>query len=128
MFRQTGCDAVMIGRAALLNPWIFSQTAALLAGEKPTSVTTPMRFDAMIHYTRAAVEYFGEKHACRMMRSRLGWLVKGLPASSRFREATSRVSSESEALDLIRRYRESLEKNRAKATEPVYDEEHPNVG
>jgi nifR3 family TIM-barrel protein len=110
MFRQTGCDAVMIGRAALSNPWIFSQAADLMAGKTPVAVENAMRLDAMVHYTRAAVEYFGEKHACRMMRSRLGWLVKGLPGSSRFREAASRVSSESEALDLIHRYRESLDK------------------
>jgi nifR3 family TIM-barrel protein len=110
MFRQTGCDAVMIGRAALSNPWIFSQSADLMAGKTPVVVDEGMRMDAMAHYTRASVEFFGETHACRMMRSRLGWLVKGLPGSSRFREAVSRVASEAEALDLIRRYRESLEK------------------
>jgi nifR3 family TIM-barrel protein len=109
MFRQTGCDAVMIGRAALSNPWIFSQAADLMTGRTPVVVNDAMRLDAMVHYTRAAVDYFGEKHACRMMRSRLGWLVKGLPGSSRFREAASRVSSEAETLDLIRRYRESLD-------------------
>lgn len=108
MFKETGCDAVMIGRAALHNPWIFSQAADLMAGTSPEPVTDAMRFDAMAHYARAAVAYFGETHACRMMRSRLGWLVKGLPGSSRFREAVSRVSSETEALDLIRSYRERL--------------------
>lgn len=123
MFRQTGCDAVMIGRAALSNPWIFSQAADMIKGKTPVSVNDDMRIDAMIHYTRAAVKYFGEKHACRMMRSRLGWLVKGLPGSSRFREAASRVSSESEALDLIRLYRKSLlkrlEKNPSATTQPT---------
>jgi tRNA-dihydrouridine synthase len=99
----------MIGRAALSNPWIFSQAADLMAGQPPVAVDEGMRMDAMVHYTRAAVEYFSENHACRMMRSRLGWLVKGLPGCSRFREAVSRVATEEEALDLIRRYRESLE-------------------
>jgi len=108
MFHQTDCDAVMIGRAALSNPWIFSQTADLMAGKTPTVVNDDMRLDAMVHYTRAAVAYFGEKHACRMMRSRLGWLVRGLPGSSRFREAASRVSSEAEALEIIQLYRDRL--------------------
>ena len=124
MFRQTGCDAVMIGRAALSNPWIFSQAADLMAGKTPIAVDEEMRFDAMRHYTRAAVEYFGEKHACRMMRSRLGWLVKGLPGSSRFREAASRVSCESEALHLIRLYRESLQKISTQKSRSF----QPNIG
>ena len=106
MFEQTGCDGVMIGRAALSNPWIFSQVAVLMGGDSPPAVDTAMRFDAMVHYTKAAVTHFGEKHACRMMRSRLGWLVKGLPSSSCFRESITRVSSQSEALDLIRAYRD----------------------
>ena len=101
---QTGCDGVMIGRAALTNPWIFSQTAAMMAGKTPHTVDSSMRFDAMARYARAAVTHFGEKHACRMMRSRLGWLVKGLPNSSTFREAITHISTESEALDLIRAF------------------------
>jgi nifR3 family TIM-barrel protein len=105
MIEQTGCDGVMIGRATLSNPWIFSQVAALMAGESCPAVNTAMRFDAMVHYTKAAVTHFGEKHACRMMRSRLGWLVKGLPNSSHFRQSITRLSSQSEALDLISAYR-----------------------
>jgi len=108
MLEQTGCDGVMIGRAALSNPWIFSQVAALMGGESPRAATTAMRFDAMARYTKAAVTHFGEKHACRMMRSRLGWLVKGLPDSSSFRESITHMSSQSEALDLIRAYRDAV--------------------
>jgi tRNA-dihydrouridine synthase B len=108
MFGQTNCDGVMIGRATLSNPWIFSQTAALMAGDPPPTVDTAMRFDAMVHYTKAAVTHFGEIHACRMMRSRLGWLVKGLPGSSRFRESITRISSQSEAIDLILAYRDAV--------------------
>lgn len=108
MMEQTGCDGVMIGRAALSNPWIFSQTAALINGKSPPVVHTAMRFDAMVHYANTAVAHFGEKHACRMMRSRLGWLVKGLPGSAGFRQAVTRVSSQSEALDLIRAYRDAV--------------------
>ncbi len=108
MFEQTGCDGIMIGRATLSNPWVFSQVVALMNGESPPSVDTAMRFEAMAHYTKAAVTHFGETHACRMMRSRLGWLVKGLPGSSRFRESITRISSQPEALDLIRAYRDAI--------------------
>ncbi len=108
MIRQTGCDAVMIGRTALANPWIFSQTASLLAGDAPGAVSHRMRMDAVTHYLTAAVDYFGEAHACRMMRSRLGWLTKGLPHSSRFRETISRITSAAEALNAIATFRNDL--------------------
>jgi hypothetical protein len=50
----------------------------------------------------------GEKVACRVMRSRLGWFVKGLRFSSKFRESIKYISSERETIELIQTYREVL--------------------
>jgi tRNA-dihydrouridine synthase B len=108
MFNRTGCDAVMIGRAAIGNPWIFSQVNALLKGEEVSIPDLSQHFDEMIKYLEDSVRYIGETHACRMMRSRLCWFVKGLPHSSRFRESIKRVSTEAEARKLIEAYRESV--------------------
>jgi nifR3 family TIM-barrel protein len=108
MQKTTGCDGVMIGRAAIGNPWIFSQCLASLHGENITAVDLDQRFEVMKHYVRASVEYIGEKVACRMMRSRLGWFVKGLRFSSKFRESIKHLSSEREAIELIETYREVL--------------------
>jgi tRNA-dihydrouridine synthase B len=66
------------------------------------------RFEVMKNYVSASVEYIDEKVACRMMRSRLGWFVKGLRFSSKFRESIKHLSSEKEALELIETYREAL--------------------
>jgi nifR3 family TIM-barrel protein len=108
MQKTTGCDGVMIGRAAIGNPWIFSQCLASLHGENITAVDLDQRFEVMKHYVRASVEYIGEKVACRMMRSRLGWFVKGLRFSSKFRESIKHLSSKRETLELIETYREVL--------------------
>ncbi len=108
MRTDTGCDAVMIGRAAIGAPWIFSGIPALVRGEDPIDETIPLRFEVMTRYLRASVEYLGETDACYMMRSRLGWFVKGLPHSSLFRESIKRISSESEGLALIHGYRRRL--------------------
>jgi len=109
MFTQTGCDGVMIGRAAIGNPWIFEGIKMLLenggAYEEPG---LEQRFEGMLRYLRSSVKYFGEKHACYMMRSRLCWFVKGFRNSSRFREAIKMVSTEQQAVELILEYRKRL--------------------
>ncbi len=108
MQTQTGCDGMMIGRMAIGYPWIFTQVLAGLRGEPPPAVSIELRFATMKRYLRHSVQYIGEQIACRMMRSRLAWFVKGMPNSSQFRKSITRISSEKEALDLIEQYRESL--------------------
>ena len=66
------------------------------------------RFDAMTKYLNISIECFGEKRACRMMRSHLGWFVKGLHHSSRFRESIKKISTEREALSLIGEFKSFL--------------------
>src|SRR6476660_6946686 len=48
MMRETGCDGVMIGRASMKNPWIFRQTADLLAGKTPREATAVERRNLML--------------------------------------------------------------------------------
>jgi len=63
----------------------------------------------MIRYLDASVAYLGEATACRMMRSRLGWFVKGLPHGSRFRASITQVSTRQEALERIAALRDAIE-------------------
>ena len=113
MLKETGCDGVMIGRAAMANPIIFSQISALLTGRDVPERDLSAHFDMMLHYLGASVSYFGEFKACTMMRSRLCWFVKGLRGASAFRESIKRVEKEEEAISLIRGYYETLKENRA---------------
>ncbi|RLB98701.1 MAG: tRNA dihydrouridine synthase DusB [Deltaproteobacteria bacterium] len=109
MVTETGCDAVMVGRAAIGNPWIFRQINTLLKGENFHETDIPSRFHMMTRYLAASVAYFREEHACYMMRSRLAWFVKGLPHARHFRESIKHISTEKEALELIKNYRKLLE-------------------
>ena len=104
MLSQTGCDGVMIGRAAIGNPFIFSSIRARLAGQKPTEPTLTQHFAVMKRYLRDSVAYLGEHQACLMMRSRLGWFVRGLHSSSLFRKAITQVSTLEEAMTAIKDY------------------------
>ena len=111
MLAQTECDAIMIGRMAIGNPWIFSHVRARMRGETEPEVNMDQRFDIMRRYLRESVKYFGEQIACRMMRSRLCWFAKGLRNSSQFRKSINHISTQSEALQRIEAYHKALQAN-----------------
>lgn len=115
MMARTGCDGVMVGRAAMGNPWIFSQIHDLMTNGSYSSVTLDQRFAAMKQFAAASVAYFGELTACRMMRSRLTWLVKGLPGASRFRESITKIRTLEEAGQLMDGYFDLLNQDGSQA-------------
>jgi nifR3 family TIM-barrel protein len=85
MFQQTGCDGVMIARGALGNPWIFKETADMLAGENPRTPTKAERFSTITKHLNSLHELYGVKTAVCEMRKHLSWYVKGIPGAARFR-------------------------------------------
>ncbi len=117
MREQTGCDGLMVGRAAIGRPWLLGQIRAALAGEPVSEPSLAKRFAVMADYVNASVRYLGEKTACQVLRSRLGWFVKGLPHSSRFRESLKQLSSQNEALERLARYQAAIQS--------FYDESSP---
>jgi nifR3 family TIM-barrel protein len=98
---ETGCDLVMVGRAAIGRPWLFGQIRDRLAGGEPKPAVPTVRFAAMRRYLRESIAHIGEEHGSRIMRSRLGWFARGLPHAARFRDSITRIASESEALERI---------------------------
>jgi tRNA-dihydrouridine synthase B len=80
MFRQTGCDAVMAGRATMKNPWIFRQTADLLAGREPRTATMDERRDLILwHFSEIEKDSESPTHALHRLRTMTGWYTHGLP-------------------------------------------------
>ncbi len=104
MFDQTGCDAVMVGRAAMANPFILSQIEDHIKTGHYTAPPNQIIFNAMKKLTAMYVEHFGEQAACRMLRSRLSWFVRGMPGCSNFRKNLSQISSKAHALELIQEF------------------------
>jgi tRNA-dihydrouridine synthase B len=109
MFQKTGCDAVMIGRTAIGNPYIFQQVIASMRGGQVPAADADHHFKIMTRFLQESIKYFGEELACRMMRSRLGWFSKGLHNSSQFRKSITRISTEAEALQRIGAFKASLQ-------------------
>lgn len=108
MMMMTGCDAVMIGRAALAGPQIFARVNAAINGRPVPEFDVTRHFSSMRRFVDAYIDYSGETIACRLLRSRLGWLAKGLPASTNFRISVKMLESKSQAVSLINEYEEKV--------------------
>ncbi len=87
MHQQTGCDGVMIGRAAVGNPWIFRQILEQEQGMTPGAPGLPERRRIILEHFSLLKAHMGEQKASRVMRGLLLLYTKGLPHSSRFRGA-----------------------------------------
>lgn len=105
MLEYTKCDAVMIGRAALGNPWIFREIEAYLEDgtilDKPTYKEVE---EMMIYHFQSLVELKGEHVACLEMRSHGPWYLKGIPHASSLRKQLSQINHKEEFINQIKTF------------------------
>ncbi len=101
MMERTGCDGVMIGRAALGNPFLPAQIESFLQTGLYQQYPVTAVFEKMEELTTLYTEHFGEDIACKLLRGRLSWFIKGLPGASAFRRLLSSIDSSEQARELI---------------------------
>jgi tRNA-dihydrouridine synthase B len=101
MFRETGCDAVMVARGAMGNPWIFRESLALLAGNEPSPPTPAERCAAARRHLALFGEWEGDRVALMEMRKHLSWYSKGLPGAAQFRAAVNRIEDTTELIEAM---------------------------
>ncbi|HBX22867.1 MAG TPA: tRNA dihydrouridine synthase DusB [Desulfotomaculum sp.] len=86
MLNETGCLGVMIGRASMGNPWIFSRTVQyLVTGEALPGPTPKMRRETAVRHYNLLAQTKGEMIANREMRKHLAWYTRGLRGAARLR-------------------------------------------
>ena len=86
IIEETGCDGIMIGRAARGNPWIFEQVAAGLAGkEMPAFPDIADRKNMLIRELEGRLKYLPEDVAVREFRSVMPFYIKGIPGSAQLK-------------------------------------------
>lgn len=113
MIHETGCDGVMIGRAALSDPDIFRRTALCLQGRSYEPLPLDEHFSIIERYISDSLTHHGETVACKMMKSRLGFLVKGLPGCSSFRKKITAACTAGEVYALLDGYKGYLNSHEA---------------
>lgn len=107
---ETGCDGVMIGRAAAGNPWIFRQVLNLEAGLPAGEPSLGERRSHILEHYRLLAETVGELRAPYMMRGLLLRYTKGLRHSSRFRGRITRIRDFDSLSTLMDEYFDVLER------------------
>ncbi|MFC0677139.1 tRNA dihydrouridine synthase DusB [Lysobacter korlensis] len=114
VLERTGCDAVMVGRAAQGRPWIFREIAHYLAtGERlPPPSLTEVR-DVLLGHLQQLHDFYGEQAGVRIARKHLGWYAKDRPEHSAeqragFRAVVNRAETAEAQLRLTREYFDAL--------------------
>ena len=115
MREETGCDAVMIGRGALGNPWLFRAIAARLRGEHWVAPMPMERLAVLRRHLDLMVQHTPPKKLVHEIRKACAWYSKGLHGSAAFREQTCHLDDPAEVLRLAEVFFHGLATARAAA-------------
>ena len=110
MIEQTGCDAVMIGRGARGNPWIFKRTAHLLkTGELLAGPSDKEKIDMSLKHLDLLFETKPERMAIREMRKHIAWYIKGIRGSAEMRDKINRIEDRCELESVLSKYSDEID-------------------
>ena len=100
MMKQTGCDGVLVGRAARGNPWIFAEITAALEGRKaPERPDRRALYGMILRHSQLLTEYKGEYTAVREMRKHVAWYSAGLPHAAGLRRKVNEMETMQQLAD-----------------------------
>lgn len=102
MMTETGCDAVMVGRGALGNPFIFLQIREMLKfGEVKTKFSDEDRIKEAINHVKMLAEHKGEHKAALEARKHVSWYVKGMRGANEIRRLVNSAKSTEEIIKIL---------------------------
>ena len=104
---ETGCDSVMIGRAAKGNPWIFADIKEYLkSGKHLERPKIDEVCDMMLRHARLMIEYKGEFTGIHEMRKHVAWYTQGMPNSAKLRARINGIETYREIEELINKLKD----------------------
>ena len=105
MLEKTKCDAIMIGRGAQGNPWIFNRINHYMkTGEILPEPTLEEKITTAIKHMNLAVAEHGDYVAVREMRKHIGWYLKGLKNSAKYRDQINKITDYKEVIAMLEEY------------------------
>lgn len=104
MLEYTGCKAIMIGRGALGNPWIFKEINAYFAGEEFKRPSKEEIYNMIVDQYERLLKLKGERLALLEMRSHVGWYLKGMQGSAQIKNKANQALSFEEVKKILKEY------------------------
>ena len=106
MLDETGCDAVMVGRAALGNPWVIQQMVAYVErGVLLEEPTVDEKIDQCLRHAKRLISLEGERNAIKQMRGHAPWYIKGLKSSAQVKNRLSQIDTYEHLEKILEAYR-----------------------
>ena len=110
MMEQTGCDAVMIGRGILGDPWLIKECVDYIkSGKRSEGANYLEKFALAREHAQKLCDLKGEKVGIREMRGHAAWYLKGLPSSNRVKDQISTMNTYEEFDTILIAYQQKLE-------------------
>ena len=108
MLEETGCDAVMIGRGVLGNPWLIKNTILYLDGKEIVSVTNIEKIDMCLKHLTYLSEIKDEKLACLEIRNHISWYLKGINGGNEVKNKIYKMTHICDIISVLTQFREEL--------------------
>ena len=108
MLEETSCDAVMIGRGILGNPWLIKNAINLLEGKELEEVSPLDRVDMCLKHLENLKEVKNEKTACLEIRNHIGWYFKGIKDANVVKNKIYQTSNIHDIIDILNEFKEGL--------------------
>lgn len=104
MLEATGCDAVMLGRGVLGNPWLITNTVRFLQGRDVLTPSIEEKISCAITHLDLVVNLKGEENGIKEMRKQLAWYLKGLPYTADMKKEIFKAVTWLEVIKLLEDY------------------------
>lgn len=108
MLDVTGCDAVMIGRGILGNPWLIKNSINYLNGEKLVDVSNVDKIDMCLKHLSYLQELKNDKLACLEIRNHIGWYLKGINGANEVKNNIYKTTNIYDIIVLLKNFKEEL--------------------
>lgn len=105
MLEETLCDAVMIGRGVLGNPWLITNCIRYLNGESIIDVTIEERVNMCLKHLKYLMELKDEKLACLEIRNHIGWYFKGIKGANELKNKVYQTSNIRDIISILNEFR-----------------------
>ena len=111
MLEETHCDAVMIGRGILGNPWLIKNTINYLDGKEIYEVTINDRVDMCLKHLELLQDLKDEKRASLEIRNHIGWYFKGIKGANELKKKVYQTTNIRDIICLLKEFKEEYHEN-----------------